>query len=172
MDKKTILYVGVAFGVALVFAGSCLLCLKENNIKRAKIAVTTESPKKVEVVIPVLPQAQPAEYAITPEIIPSVVSKPSITKPQHSKLQKRNIAFRYVNSKPKTVCLVGDFNKWNRKANPMGRGKNFVWEAVLKLSPGEYRYAFIVDGRRINDPNNKRTIHLKSGKASVLKVGG
>ncbi len=38
------------------------------------------------------------------------------------------------------------------------------------LTPGEYKYAFIVDGKRINDPSIKKVVHLKTGKASVLKV--
>ncbi|MDO8735424.1 MAG: hypothetical protein Q7K21_09760, partial [Elusimicrobiota bacterium] len=91
-------------------------------------------------------------------------------KLQSSKSQKRKIAFRYRSSKPKTVFLVGDFNKWNKKTNPMKQGQNFVWETVLMLTPGEYKYAYIVDGKRINDPNNRKTVHLKTGKASVLKV--
>jgi len=101
-----------------------------------------------------------------------LVSKSSIAagKGQSSKSQKRKIAFKYRSSKPKTVFLVGDFNKWNKKVNPMKKGQNFVWETVLILSPGEYKYAYIVDGKRVNDPNNKKTVHLKGGKASVLTV--
>ena len=70
----------------------------------------------------------------------------------------------------KRVSVIGDFNKWNKKANPMKQGQNFVWETVLMLTPGEYKYAYVVDGKRINDPNNRKTVHLKTGKASVLKV--
>jgi len=46
----------------------------------------------------------------------------------------------------------------------MKKGENSVWETILLLSPGEYKYAFLIDGKRINDPNNKRVVHLKSGK--------
>jgi len=162
MDKKLISYIGLVIGVVLIFLGGGLLYLKEKSVKNAVV----KNPKKVEVVIshPTVPVKPPTPAPL--------VSKSSIAagKGQSSKSQKRKIAFKYRSSKPKTVFLVGDFNKWNKKVNPMKKGQNFVWETVLILSPGEYKYAYIVDGKRINDPNNKKTVHLKGGKASVLTV--
>lgn len=156
MDKKIISYIGLTVGVVLIFLGGGLLYLKEKTVKKT----IAKSPKKVEVVIS------------TPSVKPQIAQtpKPVATNLLPQKSQKRKIAFRYRSSKPKKVFLVGDFNKWNKKANPMKQGENFWWETVLMLTPGDYRYAFVVDGKRINDPNNKKTVHLKSGKASVLKV--
>jgi len=163
MDKKLISYIGLGIGVVLILLGGGLLYLKEKSVKKAVV----KNPKKVEVVIasrqsaagkPQIPSQSSPKSSVSPEKVQSVKS------------QKRKIAFNYRSSKPKTVFLIGDFNKWNKKANPMKQGQNFVWETVLMLTPGEYKYAYVVDGKRINDPNNRKTVHLKTGKASVLKV--
>lgn len=154
MDKKLISYIGLSVGIVLIFLGGGLLYLKEKTVKK----VAVKNPKKVEVVIS------------TPPVKPQTATAAVAKKPQTAKSQKRKISFKYRSSKPKSVFLVGDFNKWNKKANPMKQGQNFAWETVVMLPPGEYRYAYIVDGKRINDPNNRKTVHLKTGKASVLKV--
>ena len=156
MDKKLISYIGLAIGVVFIFLGGGLLYLKEKSVKKTAV----KNPKKVEVVIST--PAMKTQKIVVP------VAKSNSTELKKS--QKRKIAFRYRSSKPKTVFLVGDFNKWNKKSNPMKRGQNFVWETVLMLNNGEYKYAFVVDGKRIKDPNNRKTVHLKGGKASVLKV--
>ena len=156
MDKKLVSYIGLSIGIVLIFLGGGLLYLKEKSVKKTVV----KNPKKVEVVI------STPEMKTQKIVVP--VAKSNSTELKKS--QKRKIAFRYRSSKPKTVFLVGDFNKWNKKSNPMKRGQNFVWETVLMLNNGEYKYAFVVDGKRINDPNNRKTIRLKTGKASVLKV--
>jgi len=160
MGKKLISYIGLSVGIALIILGGGLLYLKEKNVKKAVV----KNPKKVEVIIST-PTVK--SWSSVP-----IVSKTSVSaeKSQSLKSQKRKISFKYRSSKPKSVFLVGDFNKWNKKAKPMKQGQNFIWETILMLSPGEYKYAYIVDGKRINDPNNKKTVHRKGGKTSVLKV--
>ena len=46
------------------------------------------------------------------------------------------------------VFVVGDWNGWDPKADPMvDREGNGVWETEVRLSPGmEYRYQFFIDG--------------------------
>lgn len=156
MDKKLILYIGLVIGVVFIFIGGGLLYLKEKSVKKTVV----KNPKKVEVVI--------STPAMKTQTVAVQGAKSNSTELKKS--QTRKIAFRYRSSKPKAVFLVGDFNKWNKKANPMKQGQNFVWETILMLNNGEYKYAFVVDGKRINDPNNRKTVHLKTGKASVLKV--
>ena len=53
----------------------------------------------------------------------------------------------------KSVVLSGSFNNWNEKAYQMQR-LNGEWIFHLNLSPGKYKYKFIVDGVLINDPAN------------------
>lgn len=53
------------------------------------------------------------------------------------------------------VSVVGDWNGWNPKAQPMKR-QDGKWEIVLELERGRaYQYQFLVNGREwIPDPNN------------------
>ncbi|MFN8645700.1 MAG: isoamylase early set domain-containing protein [Gemmatimonadales bacterium] len=50
------------------------------------------------------------------------------------------------------VALIGDFNDWDPRANPLRRQAG-EWSVTLRLPPGRYRYAFVLDGRRwVADP--------------------
>jgi 1,4-alpha-glucan branching enzyme len=51
------------------------------------------------------------------------------------------------------VSLVGDFNNWQPNATPMVRQSNDRWMASLELSHGYHEYAFLVDGKRVLDPD-------------------
>lgn len=48
-----------------------------------------------------------------------------------------------------SVSVIGDFNHWEGGATPMTRasGSN-TWATTLKLKPGRYEYAFLVDGKQ------------------------
>ena len=53
------------------------------------------------------------------------------------------------------VAVVGDWNGWNPKAQPMKR-QDGKWEIILDLERGRsYQYQFLIDGKEwIPDPNN------------------
>jgi chromosome partitioning protein len=51
------------------------------------------------------------------------------------------------------VQLAGDFNSWMPEGNEM-EFSNGVWQKMLVLAPGRYRYRYVVDGRWQNDPLN------------------
>jgi 1,4-alpha-glucan branching enzyme len=51
------------------------------------------------------------------------------------------------------VTLAGDFNGWDRAANPMSRTPDGRWMASLELPHGHHRYIFLVDGKPTLDPN-------------------
>jgi chromosome partitioning protein len=72
------------------------------------------------------------------------------------------------------VHVAGDFNNWSGDATPMARnGKEGAFCATLPLSPGRYRYRYIVDGRWINDPNNQYVESNPYGELdSVIEVAG
>jgi 1,4-alpha-glucan branching enzyme len=53
----------------------------------------------------------------------------------------------------KQVLIVGDFNNWNPNATPMIRQPDGQWMASLELRHGYHQYAFLVDGKRVLDPN-------------------
>jgi 1,4-alpha-glucan branching enzyme len=42
------------------------------------------------------------------------------------------------------VALVGDFNNWHSNAQQLVQVAPDLWERIVDLSPGKYRYAFFV----------------------------
>jgi 1,4-alpha-glucan branching enzyme len=63
--------------------------------------------------------------------------------------------FSFRHSKPSRVEIVGSFNNW--EPVPLVKGENHTWSVSLSLTPGEYTYNFVADGKVIRDPNNPRT---------------
>ena len=51
------------------------------------------------------------------------------------------------------VQVMGDFNDWNLEGSEMERVDG-IWQKVVTLPPGRYRYRYIVDGRWQSDPLN------------------
>ncbi|HEX9892432.1 MAG TPA: isoamylase early set domain-containing protein [Gemmatimonadales bacterium] len=47
----------------------------------------------------------------------------------------------------RAVTVVGDFNDWSMSATPLERAEgDGVWYVTVPLTPGRYRYAFVVNG--------------------------
>ena len=88
----------------------------------------------------------------------------------------RQFGFVVVAPRAATVSLVGDFNDWDAARMPMRRARTpgSVWTAVIPLSPGRYRYAFLVDGVRwLADPAAPAARDDEFGTpSSVVTVGG
>ena len=51
-----------------------------------------------------------------------------------------------------SVSLVGDFNDWNPRANPMKQLADKAWTIRVEVKHGHHRYAFIVDEVLTLDP--------------------
>lgn len=87
-------------------------------------------------------QEQPAEQAEKPAKASVVVAD----NPKSSKY--RRVTFRYF-GEGKKVSIVSGFTM----AKPQAlRKKNGAWEITLSISPGKYRFLFIVDGVNTPDP--------------------
>jgi Glycogen recognition site of AMP-activated protein kinase/WD domain, G-beta repeat len=79
--------------------------------------------------------------------------------------------FVYHDQAAKAVFLVGEFNNWNTKANPMRQIRAGEWQLDLQLEPGEYCYKFFVDGRWVTDPSNpNQEDDGFGGKNSVVRI--
>ena len=74
----------------------------------------------------------------------------------------------------KSVTLVGDFNDWSLSATRLARqAGDGVWWVTVKLPPGRYRYAFIVDGKTWRgDPNAPAAEDDFGRPNSVVTIGG
>jgi len=80
----------------------------------------------------------------------------------------RNIGFSYQNSKAKKVQIRADFTGW--KPELMNKDKRSVWSYTAKLLPGEYAYCFMVDGKIIRDPANKKRKQYGQTQVSAITV--
>ncbi len=89
------------------------------------------------------------------------------------------VTFRFRSLSARTVQIAGDWNNWARGDAESGEvlvgsmvmtGKGEFWELTVELSPGRYRYYFIIDEtHRILDPENPRVVNdVWGGKANLL----
>ena len=69
------------------------------------------------------------------------------------KFLQAKIKFEYPAPEAMEVSLVGNFNQWDSRANPMKKDKKGIWKVTLPLEQGRYEYRFIADGTWENDPS-------------------
>lgn len=54
-----------------------------------------------------------------------------------------------------TVAVVGDFNRWNGEAHQLvGPGADDGWHLTVPLESGRHGYMFLVDGVRLDVPED------------------
>ena len=136
---------GVMVIALLVSAGAGYFLYTQMGTKHL-LSVPTET-ISLEAAAPKASEPEPVE----PEEVKPVAPVP------------RNILFLFPKPSAKSVFIIGDFNDWKRgpmKKQPKG------WEVTIPLEPGAYKYMFVVDGKRVKDPNNK---NVDDGK-SVITV--
>lgn len=79
------------------------------------------------------------------------------------------VEFRLSAPKAKKVSLTGDFSQWKKDAFLLKSQPHGLWEILLPLPPGKYRYQFYVDGLITLDPKSPRTEEF-GGKKTSIKV--
>lgn len=73
----------------------------------------------------------------------------------------------------RAVCVTGNFTEWSEKGIPMTNGSGDLWEAELRLAPGEYEYRLRVDGEwRDHAEARKRVPNPFGTENCVLTVDG
>ena len=83
----------------------------------------------------------------------------------------RKILLQYRNSRPFQVELIGDFNDWQPGKHVMARGMDHMWRVTVPLAPGRFGYQFVVDGKTIRDPANRRfQKDPRRGLISIVEV--
>jgi len=88
------------------------------------------------------------------------------------RLDNGRLVFLYHDDLAESVSLAGDFNDWNRAANPLKRSESGLWLAeIVAPKAGRYGYKFVVDGRWLEDPNNcRKASDSYGGLNSVLVI--
>lgn len=52
------------------------------------------------------------------------------------------------------IAVVGDFNDWDRFANPLKQDRDGIWRAVVDLLTGKrYAFHYLIDGNWQSDTN-------------------
>jgi len=84
------------------------------------------------------------------------------------------VTFVLLAPEARSVALAGDFNDWDASRVLMRREASGLWTVDVPLTPGRYRYVFVVDGRRfVADPAAPRAAGDDFGTpTSVVTVGG
>lgn len=91
--------------------------------------------------------------------------------PYGGKKPLRAINFICNAPQAQAVSLVGDFNNWDPKANPMMQMPDKAWFLQVELKHGHHRYAFLVDGVLTLDPHAQGvTRNDKGERVSLVPV--
>lgn len=82
--------------------------------------------------------------------------------------------FRFRAPEASQISLVGGFNAWTAGTHTLsGPDANGIWETVVPIQPGIYRYAFIVDGEWKAPPDAPRYEDDGfGGENGVLEITG
>lgn len=89
---------------------------------------------------------------------------------ENLQIKIRKPKFVYFSNKAQRVSLIGSFNEW--VPQPMQKIGSNRWELTIEIPEGKYLYNFLVDGKIVLDPNNKRPPEMseKGFKSSVLEL--
>ncbi|MBI5210732.1 MAG: hypothetical protein HY927_12240 [Elusimicrobia bacterium] len=79
------------------------------------------------------------------------------------------VEFRLAAPKAKAVLLAGDFTRWEDGGMPMHKRSGGIWELLVPLPAGRYRYLFLVDGAPTLDPKNPE-IQPRGGRPASAKT--
>ncbi len=67
------------------------------------------------------------------------------------------------------IFLAGSFNKWSPGKIPMNKVSG-GWAVNIPLDPGKHTYKYVVDGRWITDPVNRKTEHDWEGNRNSVLI--
>ncbi|MBR3898836.1 MAG: hypothetical protein IKJ44_01015 [Elusimicrobiaceae bacterium] len=104
------------------------------------------------------PKVAPAEDAQPQE--PAVEKKESVIIKQKANSKYRQVTFRYY-GEGKKVAVVSGFTMAKPRALTKRDG---YWETTLSISPGTYKFLYVVDGQQITDPYSEE----KDGRSLLV----
>jgi hypothetical protein len=152
IERKAMLMLAAAAALALVSVPSVLF---NNAIKKyfnfvGHWNVASIKPSRTTTIPPARARAERPDEPPQPEI--------------------RFVKFSVKIAGAKDVKIAGDFNKWNADALQLNRRDKNLWEALVPLPPGRYKYLCRVDGQDVLDPLNPDTDMEGGRKVSLLTV--
>lgn len=147
--------------------------LLKNNVPKPQLNTLTEQKNVLEHSEEI---KNPLHTSENKESYPNIQTQSNTTLLSPNKMEQttppvRNIKFVFFSSKAKKVSVIGDFNDWLPQS--LIKVAPNKWEITLKITPGKnYLYNFLVDGKVVLDPNNKKPpqISPQGFKSSVLSL--
>lgn len=109
------------------------------------LSVRSEEPKEEEPAAVIAPEPEQPKQEIPAR---AEDKKESVLVKVNPKSKYRQVTFRYF-GEGENVAVVSGFTMAKPRAMTK---KNGVWETTLSISPGAYKYLFIVDGKQTPDP--------------------
>lgn len=84
----------------------------------------------------------------------------------------KEVAFIIEAPENARVQIAGDFNSWMPESLHLTHSHGRpVWQKAIRLSPGLYQYKYLIDGRWVPDPTNKKAADdFFGGTNSVINV--
>lgn len=83
---------------------------------------------------------------------------------------KNSVTFVFEGKPAKSVFVVGDFNRWDPKANKMTKSKDGSFRAKLTLNPGRYQYKYVADGTWIEDRDADKVPNPYGSANSIVEI--
>jgi hypothetical protein len=79
--------------------------------------------------------------------------------------------FRLHAPQAEEVTLVGDFNGWDPRSDPLRPAGDGWWEGTVVLPAGSFQYAYRVDGKLVTPPEADTVVEDGFGGANgVIQV--
>jgi 1,4-alpha-glucan branching enzyme len=92
------------------------------------------------------------------------------------KKARKRVIFKIHAPGAQSVTVAGTFNDWNMESSPLKKDKkngDDVWQRIVYLEPGEYKYRFVVDGSWCDDPDCPERMGNEFGTFdSIVRVQG
>jgi 1,4-alpha-glucan branching enzyme len=82
----------------------------------------------------------------------------------------KKVRFEFSAPEAREVFLTGEFNEWDRTANPLKKDKNGMWKLTLPLRPGRYEYRFLTDGNWENDRSCSGCVPNEFGSLNCVRI--
>ncbi len=146
--------------LGIIYYRYSMLTFKQQEIKET-IQVQNITPPSVETKVE--PQTEVSKEQVLTE-------EKQIVKETSDFIKLRRPKFVYFSSKAKKVSLIGEFNDWTEQ--PLKKVAKNRWEISIEIPEGTYLYNFVVDGKIVLDPHNKKPPRLskRGHKSSVLEL--
>ncbi len=138
--------------------------------------IVQASAPKIEIAAPL---ESVSEHESVPEEAAAATSAPSddveIWDPEELRPKKvlGGILFSFLNREALSVLIAGDFNRWVAEPLLQIDENSGLWQKVIPINEGSYRYKFLVDDVWQTDPFNPRNeTNPYGGIDSVLQFNG